>query len=231
MFKCRHYKNENTVMVRETWVQSMVASYQRLLKWYFIPPCLTLINIRFVSRVKWCNPGKGVSPSPTPWCRSYWKGSFRIALDYGRQLYFLWFQVICNTNISSSSCCKHRFLWLSLTISLWRPLLPTGPLDYILCPYRAILDKFFLIVQHLHVRMKGYIRVRPYISSSVPYVLSVLFGWFLRLEVGGRTAAALWDLAYRICSVWLVAFLCTSHIAFSLYAYLASIWFQVTTTI
>ena len=28
-----------------------------------IPPCLTLSNIRYISRVKWCNPGKGVAPS------------------------------------------------------------------------------------------------------------------------------------------------------------------------
>ena len=76
-------------MIRETWVQSQVASYQRLLKkWYLIPPCLTLSNIRDVSRVKWSNPGKGVAPSPTPWCSSSWKGSLLVTLDYGRQLYF-----------------------------------------------------------------------------------------------------------------------------------------------
>ena len=32
-------------MVRETWVHSLVASYQRLLKWYLIPPWLKLSNI------------------------------------------------------------------------------------------------------------------------------------------------------------------------------------------
>ena len=26
--------------------------------------------------------------SALPWCNSYWKGSFLVALDYGRQLYF-----------------------------------------------------------------------------------------------------------------------------------------------
>ena len=31
---------------------------------------------------------KGVAPSPTHWCSSYRKGSLRITLDYGRQLYF-----------------------------------------------------------------------------------------------------------------------------------------------
>ena len=74
-------------MVWETWVQSQVELYQRLQKWYLIPPCLTLSNIRHISRVKWSNPGKGVVPSPTPQCSSYWKGSLWVVLDYGRQLY------------------------------------------------------------------------------------------------------------------------------------------------
>ena len=30
---------------------------------------------------------EGVAPSPTPWCSSIWKGSLRVTLDYGRQLY------------------------------------------------------------------------------------------------------------------------------------------------
>ena len=38
-------------------------------------PCLTLSIIRYGSRVKWSNPGKGVAPFPTPWCCSYRKGS------------------------------------------------------------------------------------------------------------------------------------------------------------
>ena len=33
----------------------------KTLKWYLIPPCLILSNIRYVSRVKWSNPGKGLS--------------------------------------------------------------------------------------------------------------------------------------------------------------------------
>ena len=43
----------------------------KTLKWYLIPPCLTLSNIRYVGRLNWSNPGKGVTPSPTPWCSSY----------------------------------------------------------------------------------------------------------------------------------------------------------------
>ena len=58
-------------------------------KWYRMPPCLTLSIIRYGSRVKWSNPGKGIAPFPTPWCSSYWKGSLQGTLDYGRQLYLL----------------------------------------------------------------------------------------------------------------------------------------------
>ena len=77
-------------MVRETWVQSQVTSYQRLYQWYLIPPCWTLSNIRYVSRVKWSNPRKGVAPSPIPRCRNYWKGSLPVILDYSCQLTYYW---------------------------------------------------------------------------------------------------------------------------------------------
>ena len=79
-------------MVRQTWVQSQVTSYQKLLKWYLILPCLTLSNTRYISRIKWNNQGKGEEPSPTPRCSSDWKGSLLVALDYGRQLYLLYFK-------------------------------------------------------------------------------------------------------------------------------------------
>ena len=61
---------ECSPMILETWVQSLVATYQRFLKWYLIPPCLTLSIIRYASRVKWSNPGKGVVLSPTHRCSS-----------------------------------------------------------------------------------------------------------------------------------------------------------------
>ena len=43
--------------------------------------------------IKWRNPGKGVVLFPTPWCSSYQKGSLRVTLDYGRQLYFLYIYI------------------------------------------------------------------------------------------------------------------------------------------
>ena len=71
-------------MVLETWVQFQVESYQRLKKWYLTPPCLTLIIIKYRSRVMWSNPGKEV-PSHTLCCSGYWKGSLLVAFDYGCQ--------------------------------------------------------------------------------------------------------------------------------------------------
>ena len=58
-------------MVEEIEVQSQVKSYQRLKKWYLMPPCFTLSIIKLGSRVKWSNPSKGVPPTPTPQCSSY----------------------------------------------------------------------------------------------------------------------------------------------------------------
>ena len=99
---------ECSPMIRETGVQSQVGSYQRLLKWYLIPTCLTLSIIRSVSRVKWSNPGKGVASSPAPWCCSYWKENLPVALDNGRQIYFT--ETSAMAIILNTSCTK-CILW------------------------------------------------------------------------------------------------------------------------
>ena len=48
---------------------------------------------------KWSNPGKGVAPFPTPPCSSYWKGSLRVTLDYGHQLYLLFYIALLSWGI------------------------------------------------------------------------------------------------------------------------------------
>ena len=78
-----------------------------------IPHCLTLSNIRYVSRVKWSNPGKGVAPSPTHRCSSYWKGSLLVTLDYGHQLYLL--LCICISNNSMISGISSNCIVLSIS--------------------------------------------------------------------------------------------------------------------
>ena len=76
-------------------------------KWYLMPPCLTLSIMKYRSRVKWSNPGKGVEPCPTPWCSSYRKRSLWVTLDYGRQLYFRKKHVLVKRMFTKWS--KHRF--------------------------------------------------------------------------------------------------------------------------
>ena len=57
-------------------------------KWYLMPPCLTLSIIRYGSRVKWSNPGKGVAPSPIPCVVAIEKGAF-----WSPTLLFTYFQI------------------------------------------------------------------------------------------------------------------------------------------
>ena len=70
-------------------------------KWYLIPSCLILIIVRYVSRVKWSNPGKGVAPSPTSQHSSYWKRSLQVTLDHGHQLHFFLYMIIIVGNAHS----------------------------------------------------------------------------------------------------------------------------------
>ena len=51
---------------------------------------LTLSNIMHISTVKWSNQEKGVAPSPTPRCRTYWKRSLLVTLDYNRELTYMY---------------------------------------------------------------------------------------------------------------------------------------------
>ena len=55
-----HTHIHSPLMVRETWVQSHHTKDFK--KWYLIPPCLTLSNIRYVSSIKWSNPEKELHP-------------------------------------------------------------------------------------------------------------------------------------------------------------------------
>ena len=51
-------------------------------KCYLIFPCLTLSIIRYRSRIKWSNTGKGVALFSAPRCSSYRKESLWVTLDY-----------------------------------------------------------------------------------------------------------------------------------------------------
>ena len=120
-------------MVRETKVQSQVASYRKIKKWYLILPGLTLSIIRYLSRVKWSKPEKGLAPSPTHWCCSYWKGSLLVAFDYGRQIYgiinrFIWtsFLISHSKKFSSSSVMRIYHCYNLLFWEFFKPTLVEG---------------------------------------------------------------------------------------------------------
>ena len=95
-------------MVRATKVQFQIESYQRLKKCYSMTPCLTLCIIRYATRIRRINPRKGVVSSPTPRFSSYWKGSLRVALDYGRLTYLLYIYMYIYAYINTYLIKHHR---------------------------------------------------------------------------------------------------------------------------
>ena len=84
-------------MARETGVQSQLESYQRLRKWYLIPPSLTLSIKRYESRIRWSNPGKGVVPSSISRCSSNWKES-QLYLYIYIYIYIYCYAAMCPAN-------------------------------------------------------------------------------------------------------------------------------------
>ena len=73
---------------------------------------------------------EGVAPFPTPWCSSYRKGSLRVTLDYGRQLYLLFLYVyiyiaretMIQSQVESNQKLKKWYLMppcLSLSITMY----------------------------------------------------------------------------------------------------------------
>ena len=56
----------------------------------------TLLNTQYYKvrfKVKWSNPGKGVTPSPTPWCSSCRKVSPRVTLNYANFPFFIYIHI------------------------------------------------------------------------------------------------------------------------------------------
>ena len=114
--------------------------------------------------------------------------------------------------IITKLCRQHRLPWLSLFIHPYHWLLPAVPSNYIQCQHRADVNKFWHI-SVLGSIEKHHLWVHSYFCS-VPHVLFILFGRFLRRKVNGNTTTLLWDITSRICSKHHIAFLCHSHLAF-----------------
>ena len=123
-------------------------------RYYLILPCLSLSIIRYISRVKWSYPGKGVAPSPTLRCSSYWKGSLWVALDYGCQLYFNWAIGLMNRVFVNRSGRPRFNPWSNHTKDS-----------------KMVLDATLLNAQYYKVRIKGKVEKSKEWSSTLPYTL------------------------------------------------------------
>ena len=128
----------------------------KTLKLYLIPPCLTLSNIRYAWRVKWSNTGKGVAPSPTPRCSSYWKESLLVALDYGRQLYFtiyIYIYMYIHKRVYVCVCVLIVWLWqyIQPIQRLGNCVHCTFILTFVCC---CLLRVFFAYIFCIHVIFK-----------------------------------------------------------------------------
>ena len=107
----------------------------------------------------------------------------------------------------------HISLTLSLSLSLSLSLhfslssIASGRSSrLLLCPYKAVVDKFFLVVQHLHICVKGVHWRTSHMSSSLlqqqcPVGLVCLIWMVLEMRYRWLFSCSLWDVASRICSL------------------------------
>ena len=83
-----------------------------------ILPCLTLSNIRYVSKVKCSSPGKGVVLSPTLRCSSYYKGSLLVALRLRSPTLLYYYLMIVSTQmVTAKSIRYYRVICYHLSLS------------------------------------------------------------------------------------------------------------------
>ena len=103
-------------------------------------------------------------------------------------------------------CWQHRLTRLSISIHLYHPSLQASPPNYILCPHRAYVNKFLLLAKHWH--------------STYLVCFTCMFLW-----MGGKwPSRCLFCIASKIYSKYLVAFLCSFYLTFSLCILLGSMW-------
>ena len=109
--------------------------------------------------------------------------------------------------------CLHGFPWLSFSICLYHLSLLAALLNWILCPYRAVVGMFLLVNQHWHVHRRTSPMFLFLLLQLCPTCFVHLI-WMV-LEMGGR-----WLYSYcfvRFCFqdlLQLVEFLCSSYLLF-----------------
>ena len=92
LLNTQHYKvriKGKVKQSREGVAPSLHLGVVAIEKGAFGSPSTMVANFTLLlSRVKRSNPEKGVAPSPTPRCTSYWKGSLPVAVDYATNYRF-----------------------------------------------------------------------------------------------------------------------------------------------
>ena len=124
---------------------------------------------------------------------------------------------------------QHGYPWQSLANLPYHSSFSGVPLWSIPYPHRADQCTSLLVGTHWRAHVLAstggrHLWVHPCFSSSVPRVLSILLGWFGWYVAGGRTAVFSWGVVSTSCSGSHTAFLCSSHLVYSLVASLGSRW-------
>ena len=133
-------------------------------------PYLKLSDIRYVSRVKWNNPEKGVAPSPTPRCSSYWKGSFLVNLNWRETILQLFTLYLKLSKLTHEIL--HYSFWSDSTIcweniSIYKPKNLVGLYHYF---YKSVLTVNYQLEEQ-------YWKMTNTIRNSINYFVS--FNWII----------------------------------------------------
>ena len=143
--------------------------------WYLIHS-----NIRYVSRIKWSNPGKGVASSSTPQCSSYWKGSLIVALDYGRLQFiihiyiyiYIYIQIYVHIYMHiyiHVHRCMHIYIHFKTSgLSLFHPF-PLCSSAHI----HIIYDFIYIYASHIHEHTHTYIHTYIHICIYMHLYMNI----------------------------------------------------------
>ena len=84
----------------------------KTLKWYLIPPCLTLSIIRYGSRVKWSNPGKGVAPPLHLGVVAIEKGALGSPSTMVANFIYIYIQIYILTFMNTYASCIYIYIYI-----------------------------------------------------------------------------------------------------------------------
>ena len=111
---------------------------------------------------------EGVAPSPTPWCSSYRKGSLRVTLDYGRQLYLLLYKWLFET----MKLLEKTDFGIKLSNKGWHAMKPTSQTTQ--SSSRALGNVEYPFIALLSALLS----FRLLVLARVPSIGQISFIWF-----------------------------------------------------